>query len=169
MRIALNNPKGKFYLGDVRHCESINRAMAGVDYVFHAAALKQVPSCEFCPMEAVQTNILGTQNALNAAITNAVGRGVVLSTDKAVYPVNTLGISKAHTVRPGDLFVQKTPASTAADLATAPKEFFSSETDFKITVPRTVKSCMNARYRAKKWPGPKTWGRITTYPQTTTN
>lgn len=111
MRIALNNPKVKFYLGDVRNFESINRAMVGVDYVFHAAALKQVPSCEFYPMEAVQTNILGTENVLNAAIANNVARVVVLSTDKAVYPINAMGISKAmaekilvakaRTVRPG--------------------------------------------------------------------
>lgn len=95
MRIALNNPKVKFYIGDVRNYDSINRAMAGVDFVFHAAALKQVPSCEFYPMEAVQTNILGTENVLNAAIANNVKRVVVLSTDKAVYPINAMGISKA--------------------------------------------------------------------------
>lgn len=95
MRIALNNPKVKFYIGDVRSYESINRAMAGVDYVFHAAALKQVPSCEFYPMEAVMTNILGTENVLNAAIDNNVQRVVLLSTDKAVYPINAMGISKA--------------------------------------------------------------------------
>jgi UDP-N-acetylglucosamine 4,6-dehydratase len=95
MRIALNNPKVKFYIGDVRNYESINRAMAGVDYVFHAAALKQVPSCEFYPMEAVATNVLGTENVLNAAIDNKVQRVVLLSTDKAVYPINAMGISKA--------------------------------------------------------------------------
>jgi len=95
MRIALNNPKVKFHIGDVRSYESINRAMAGVDYVFHAAALKQVPSCEFYPMEAVMTNILGTENVLNAAIDNNVQRVVLLSTDKAVYPINAMGISKA--------------------------------------------------------------------------
>lgn len=95
MRIALNNPKVKFYIGDVRSYESINRAMEGVDFVFHAAALKQVPSCEFYPMEAVRTNILGTENVLNAAVANNVKRVVVLSTDKAVYPINAMGISKA--------------------------------------------------------------------------
>lgn len=95
MRIALNNPKVKFYIGDVRNYDSIHRAMSGVDFVFHAAALKQVPSCEFYPMEAVQTNILGTENVLNAAIANKVQRVVVLSTDKAVYPINAMGISKA--------------------------------------------------------------------------
>lgn len=95
MRIALNNPKIKFHIGDVRNYESISRAMAGVDYVFHAAALKQVPSCEFYPMEAVMTNILGTENVLNAAIDNNVQRVVLLSTDKAVYPINAMGISKA--------------------------------------------------------------------------
>lgn len=95
MRIGLNNSKVKFYIGDVRSYESICRAMAGVDYVFHAAALKQVPSCEFYPMEAVLTNVLGTENVLNAAIANNVKRVVVLSTDKAVYPINAMGISKA--------------------------------------------------------------------------
>jgi len=95
MRIALNNPKVKFHIGDVRNYDSINRAMANVDYVFHAAALKQVPSCEFYPMEAVLTNIIGTENVLNAAIDNNVKRVVLLSTDKAVYPINAMGISKA--------------------------------------------------------------------------
>lgn len=95
MRIALNNSKVKFYIGDVRNYDSINQAMAGVDYVFHAAALKQVPSCEFYPMEAVRTNVLGTENVLNAAIANNVQRVVSLSTDKAVYPINAMGISKA--------------------------------------------------------------------------
>lgn len=95
MRIALNNPKVKFHIGDVRNYESISRAMAGVDYVFHAAALKQVPSCEFFPMEAVLTNIHGTENVLNAAMENEVKRVVLLSTDKAVYPINSMGISKA--------------------------------------------------------------------------
>jgi UDP-glucose 4-epimerase len=95
MRIALNNPKLKFYIGDVRDYDSTHQAMKGVDYVFHAAALKQVPSCEFYPMEAVRTNVLGTENVLNAAVANDVRRVVVLSTDKAVYPINAMGISKA--------------------------------------------------------------------------
>jgi UDP-glucose 4-epimerase len=95
MRIALNNSKIKFYIGDVRNYNSIHQAMAGVDYVFHAAALKQVPSCEFYPMEAVYTNVIGTENVLNAAIANQVQRVIVLSTDKAVYPINAMGISKA--------------------------------------------------------------------------
>jgi UDP-glucose 4-epimerase len=95
MRIAMNNPKLKFYIGDVRNYESVRDAMQGVDYVFHAAALKQVPSCEFYPMEAVRTNVLGTENVMNAAIDCSVKRVVVLSTDKAVYPVNAMGISKA--------------------------------------------------------------------------
>lgn len=95
MRIALNNSKAKFYIGDVRDLDSLNQAMVGVDYVFHAAALKQVPSCEFYPMEAVRTNVMGTENVLNAAIANKVERVVVLSTDKAVYPINAMGISKA--------------------------------------------------------------------------
>lgn len=206
MRIELNNSKVKFYIGDVRSYDSICRAMAGVDYVFHAAALKQVPSCEFYPMEAVLTNVLGTENVLNAAIANDVKRVVLLSTDKAVYPINAMGISKAmgekilvaksRTVREGgpilsatrygnvmasrgsvipllvekikaglpltvtdpkmtrflmsledsvdlvlhafehgeqgDIFVQKAPASTIADLVQALKELFNSEAAIKI-------------------------------------
>ena len=95
MRIALNNPKLKFYIGDVRDYNSTFQAMKGVDYVFHAAALKQVPSCEFYPMESVRTNVIGTENVMNAASANGVKRVVVLSTDKAVYPINAMGISKA--------------------------------------------------------------------------
>jgi UDP-N-acetylglucosamine 4,6-dehydratase len=95
MRIALNHPKLKFYIGDVRDYDSIHDAMKGVDYVFHAAALKQVPSCEFYPMEAVRTNVLGAENMMNAAIASGVERVVVLSTDKAVYPINAMGLSKA--------------------------------------------------------------------------
>ncbi len=206
MRIALNHPKVKFHIGDTRDYQSIAQAMSGVDYVFHAAALKQVPSCEFYPMEAVRTNVLGTENVLNAAIANNVKRVVLLSTDKAVYPINAMGISKAmaekvlvaksRTVREngpvmcatrygnvmasrgsviplfieklkaglpltvtdpamtrflmsledsvdlvlhafehgqqGDIFVQKAPASTIADLATALKELFKSDTGIKI-------------------------------------
>jgi UDP-glucose 4-epimerase len=206
MRIELNNSKVKFYIGDIRNYDSISRAMSGVDYVFHAAALKQVPSCEFYPMEAVLTNVLGTENVLNAAIDNNVKRVVVLSTDKAVYPINAMGISKAmgekilvaksRTVRDGgpilsatrygnvmasrgsviplfiekiklglaltvtdpkmtrflmsledsvdlvlhafehgeqgDIFVQKAPASTIADLAQAVKELFNSDAAIKI-------------------------------------
>lgn len=95
MRIALNHPKLKFYIGDVRDYASVREAMHGVSYVFHAAALKQVPSCEFYPMEAVRTNVLGTENVMNAAVAADVARVIVLSTDKAVYPVNAMGISKA--------------------------------------------------------------------------
>ena len=95
MRIALNNKKVKFYIGDVRNYDSVYEAMNGVDYVFHAAALKQVPSCEFYPMEAVRTNVLGADNVMSAAIERNVKRVVVLSTDKAVYPINAMGISKA--------------------------------------------------------------------------
>lgn len=95
MRIALKDDKAKFYIGDVRDYDSVHQAMHGVDYVFHAAALKQVPSCEFYPMEAVRTNVLGAENVLNAAVANGVKRVVVLSTDKAVYPINAMGISKA--------------------------------------------------------------------------
>ena len=95
MRHQLNNPKVNFIIGDVRDFESINNAMDGVDYVFSAAALKQVPSCEFYPMQAVRTNILGSENVLEAAVRNGVKRVVVLSTDKAAYPVNTMGMTKA--------------------------------------------------------------------------
>jgi UDP-glucose 4-epimerase len=111
MRIALNSDKVKFHIGDTRDYQSIAQAMDGVDYVFHAAALKQVPSCEFYPMEAVRTNVIGTENVLNAAIANQVKKVILLSTDKAVYPINAMGISKAmaekvlvaksRTVRPG--------------------------------------------------------------------
>ena len=206
MRIALNNSKLKFYIGDVRDYASVNDAMKGVDYVFHAAALKQVPSCEFYPMEAVRTNVIGTENVMNAATANKVKRVVVLSTDKAVYPINAMGISKAmaeklmvaksrlqvegETVfcatrygnvmasrgsviplfisqlregkaltvtdpnmtrflmsledsvdlvlyayehgKQGDIFVQKAPASTVADLAQAVKEMFSENGEVRI-------------------------------------
>jgi UDP-N-acetylglucosamine 4,6-dehydratase len=206
MRIALNNPKLKFYIGDVRDFGSLAESMKGVDYVFHAAALKQVPSCEFYPMEAVRTNVLGTENVMNAATACGVKRLVVLSTDKAVYPINAMGISKAmaeklmvakartqqegETVlcatrygnvmvsrgsviplfvsqikegrpltvtdpnmtrflmsledsvdlvlyafkhgRQGDLFVQKAPASTVADLAQALKDVFKSKSPIRV-------------------------------------
>ena len=206
MRIALGDDKVKFYIGDVRNSDSLTESMVGVDYIFHAAALKHVPSCEFYPMEAVRTNVLGTENVLNAAIATGVKRVVVLSTDKAVYPVNAMGISKAmaeklmvaksrmlpetgpivcatrygnvmgsrgsviplfvsqlkggqpltvtdpHMTRflmsledsvdlvlhafehgrQGDIFVQKAPASTLGDLATALKELFGR--DGKMTV-----------------------------------
>lgn len=206
MRIALNHDKLKFYLGDVREYSSIHQALKGVDYVFHAAALKQVPSCEFYPMEAVRTNVLGTENLMAAAITNQVKRVVLLSTDKAVYPINAMGISKAmmeklmvakarmqaesetlfcatrygnvmasrgsviplfiqqlregkpltvtdpamtrflmsleesvdlvlfafQNARQGDIFVQKAPASTVADLAQALKELFSPKAEVRI-------------------------------------
>lgn len=206
MRIKLNNSKLKFYIGDVRNYDSIHEAMQGVDYVFHAAALKQVPSCEFYPMEAVRTNVLGTENVLNAAVANKVERLIVLSTDKAVYPINAMGISKAmmeklmvaksrvrvsgETVicatrygnvmasrgsviplfvgqlkdgkpvtitdpnmtrflmslddsvelvlhafehgKQGDIFIQKAPASTVSDLATALKELFSKTNEIRV-------------------------------------
>jgi UDP-N-acetylglucosamine 4,6-dehydratase/5-epimerase len=95
MRKFYNNNKLKFYIGDVRDTNSINDAMNGVDYVFHAAALKQVPSCEFYPMQAVNTNVVGTENVLNAAISSGVQKVIALSTDKAVYPINAMGVSKA--------------------------------------------------------------------------
>jgi UDP-N-acetylglucosamine 4,6-dehydratase len=95
MRKKYNNPKLKFYIGDVRDYQSVLSAVRGVNFIFHAAALKQVPSCEFHPLEAVKTNVLGTENVLEAAINSSVSRVVVLSTDKAVYPINAMGISKA--------------------------------------------------------------------------
>jgi UDP-N-acetylglucosamine 4,6-dehydratase len=206
MRIALKSDKVKFYIGDVRDYDSVHDALRGVDYVFHAAALKQVPSCEFYPMEAVRTNVLGAENVMRAAIANEVKRCVVLSTDKAVYPINAMGISKAmmeklmvaksrlcdpgktvlsatrygnvmasrgsviplflgqlqsgkaltitdpnmtrflmsleesvdlvlyafENARPGDIFVQKAPASTVADLAQAMKELLDTSNEIKI-------------------------------------
>ncbi|MEI2635681.1 MAG: polysaccharide biosynthesis protein [Methylotenera sp.] len=206
MRIALNDPKLKFYIGDVRNYDSIFNAMKGVDYVFHAAALKQVPSCEFYPLEAVQTNVIGSENVMSAAIARGVARVVMLSTDKAVYPINAMGISKAmmekfmvakarmqnadETVlcatrygnvmasrgsviplfisqlkdgkpltvtdpnmtrflmsledsvdlvlyafehgEQGDIFVQKAPASTVADLAQALKELFEKDNPVRV-------------------------------------
>lgn len=206
MRTFLNNPKVKFYIGDVRDYGSLAESMKGVDYVFHAAALKQVPSCEFYPMEAVRTNVLGTENVMNVATACGVKRLVILSTDKAVYPINAMGISKAmaeklmvakartqqdgETVmcatrygnvmasrgsviplfvsqikedRPltvtdpnmtrflmsledsvdlvlyafkhgqqGDLFVQKAPAATVADLAQALKDVFKSQSPIRV-------------------------------------
>lgn len=206
MRIALNSDKLKFYIGDVRNYESVHDALRGVDFVFHAAALKQVPSCEFYPMEAVRTNVLGAENVMRAAIANEVKRCVVLSTDKAVYPINAMGISKAlmeklmvaksrlcdpgktvlsatrygnvmasrgsviplfldqlrsgkaltitdpsmtrflmtldesvdlvlyafENARPGDIFVQKAPASTVGDLAQAMKELLKKANKIKV-------------------------------------
>ena len=95
MRLGYNHPKLKFYIGDIRDHDSIANAMPGVNYVFHAAALKQVPSCEFYPLEALRTNALGAENVLNAATQHGVERAIVLSTDKSVYPINAMGISKA--------------------------------------------------------------------------
>lgn len=206
MRIAFNQRKLTFHIGDVRDYGSLSQALKGVDYVFHAAALKQVPSCEFYPMEAVRTNVLGTENVMNAATANGVKRVVVLSTDKAVYPINAMGISKAMAEKlmiakartqleneavfcatrygnvmasrgsviplfvsqlkegkpltvtdpnmtrflmsledsvdlvlyafkhgkQGDLFVQKAPASTVADLAQALKEIFKKDNPVRI-------------------------------------
>ncbi|PDT74093.1 polysaccharide biosynthesis protein [Bradyrhizobium sp. C9] len=206
MRIALKNDKLKFYIGDVREYDAVHDALRGVDYVFHAAALKQVPSCEFYPMEAVRTNVIGAENVMRAAIANEVSRCVVLSTDKAVYPINAMGISKAmmervmvaksrlcdpgktvlsatrygnvmasrgsviplflsqlqkgmpltltdpkmtrflmsleesvdlvlyafEHARPGDIFVQKAPASTVGDLARALKELLGGKSELKI-------------------------------------
>jgi UDP-N-acetylglucosamine 4,6-dehydratase len=94
LRTKYNNPKLSFYIGDVRDPQSLVDAFTGVDYVFHAAALKQVPSCEFFPMEAVKTNVLGTENVLNVSIAQGVKKVVCLSTDKAVYPINAMGMTK---------------------------------------------------------------------------
>ena len=206
MRIALKSDKVKFYIGDVREYDSVHDALRGVDYVFHAAALKQVPSCEFYPMEALRTNVQGAENVMRAAIANEVKRCVVLSTDKAVYPINAMGISKAlmekvmvaksrlcdpgktvlsatrygnvmasrgsviplflgqlqagkpltitdpnmtrflmsldesvdlvlyafENAKPGDIFVQKAPASTVGDLAQAMKELLRSSSDISV-------------------------------------
>jgi len=206
MRLRLKSDKVKFYIGDVRQYESVHDAFNGVDYIFHAAALKQVPSCEFYPMEAVRTNILGAENVLRAAMEHGVKRCVVLSTDKAVYPINAMGLSKAmmeklmvaksrltnpdNTVlcatrygnvmasrgsviplfiqqlldgkpltvtdpnmtrflmsleesvdlvmyafehaQPGDIFVQKAPASTVGDLAIALRDLLKRDNDIKI-------------------------------------
>ena len=203
MRVHYNNPKIKFYIGDVRDYKSIEQAMFNVNYVFHAAALKQVPSCEFYPIEAVKTNVLGTENVLNAAISNDVKKVICLSTDKSVYPINAMGVSKAmmekvfiaksrnskstiitgtrygnvmasrgsviphfidqiksgkpitvtdpemtrfmmtldHAVelvlyafkngKSGDIFVQKSPASTIGELAAALKEIYNSDVEIK--------------------------------------
>ena len=206
MRKRYNNSKIKFHIGDVRDYESVATAMIGVDFVFHAAALKQVPSCEFFPIQAVKTNVLGAENVLRAAIANNVKKAIVLSTDKAVYPINAMGMSKAmmekvmvaysrqqpdkgtvlcgtrygnvmasrgsviplfieqikagkpititdptmtrylmsleeavelvvyayqHGVQ-GDIFVQKSPASTVKDLAQALIEMFEAKTEIKI-------------------------------------
>ena len=206
MRKLYKNDKIKFYIGDVRDYDSIFNAMVGADYVFHAAALKQVPSCEFFPVQAVKTNILGAENVLRAAIANKVKKAIVLSTDKAVYPVNAMGMSKALMEKvmvaysrqqpvngavlcgtrygnvmasrgsviplfieqikagkpitvtdpemtrylmsleeavelvvfayqngvPGDIFVQKSPASTIIDLAQALIELFEAKTEIKV-------------------------------------
>ena len=206
MRLALGEDRVKFYIGDVRNYDSVHDATRGVDYIFHAAALKQVPSCEFYPIEAVRTNILGAENVMRAAIDNEVSRCVVLSTDKAVYPINAMGISKAmmekvmvaksrlcdpaktvlcatrygnvmasrgsviplfldqllagkaltitdpgmtrflmsleesvdlvlyafNNAKPGDIYVQKSPASTVADLAQAMKELLGRDNAINI-------------------------------------
>jgi UDP-N-acetylglucosamine 4,6-dehydratase len=115
MRKKYQNPKIKFYIGDVRDYQSVMNAVRGVDYIYHAAALKQVPSCEFHPMEAVKTNILGTENLLEAAITCGVKRVVCLSTDKAVYPINAMGISKAMMEK---IIVAKSRISTSTVICT---------------------------------------------------
>lgn len=208
IRIVFKNKKINFFIGDIRDFESINNAMTGVDFVFHAAALKQVPSCEFFPIQAIKTNILGAENVLEAAARNKVKKVIVLSTDKAVYPINTMGMSKAimeklaisksrdprvqanggvicatrygnvmcsrgsiiplfikqikegspltitnsnmtrfmmsledsvelvlfafHNAKPGDIFVQKSPAATIETLAIALKELFNATNEIHI-------------------------------------
>jgi UDP-N-acetylglucosamine 4,6-dehydratase len=112
MRKRYHHAKLKFYIGDVRDVDSVRTAMRGVDYVFHAAALKQVPSCEFYPLQAVKTNVLGTENVLEAAITHGVKRVICLSTDKAVYPINAMGISKA--------MMEKVAVAKSREVATPP-------------------------------------------------
>jgi UDP-N-acetylglucosamine 4,6-dehydratase len=114
MRRFFNNSKLKFYIGDVRDTNSIDDAMNGVDFVFHAAALKQVPSCEFYPMQAVKTNVIGTENVLNAAIRAGVQKVIALSTDKAVYPINAMGVSKAMMEK---VIVAKARAETGTMIA----------------------------------------------------
>lgn len=115
MRKNFNNPKLKFYIGDVRDYQSVLNAVRGVDFIYHAAALKQVPSCEFHPMEAVKTNVLGTENVLEASINCGVQRVVCLSTDKAVYPINAMGISKAMMEK---VIVAKSRSSTSTVICT---------------------------------------------------
>ncbi len=111
MRVAINDPRMRFYLGDVRDRASVDRAMTGVDLVFHAAALKQVPSCEFFPMEAVQTNIIGSSNVIESAHANGVRSLVCLGTDKAAYPVNAMGMSKALMEKTAQAFARNNPKS----------------------------------------------------------
>lgn len=112
MRLVLNDDRVRFYIGDVRDYDSVERATRGVDYVFHAAALKQVPSCEFFPMEAVRTNVLGSHNVIEASNTNGVRSLVCLSTDKAAYPVNAMGISKAMMEKVAQSFARNNPTAT---------------------------------------------------------
>ena len=111
MRKKFNSAKLKFYIGDVRDYQSVLNAVRGVDFIYHAAALKQVPSCEFHPLEAVKTNVLGTENVLEAAIAAGVKRVVCLSTDKAVYPVNAMGMSKALMEKTAQAFARNNPES----------------------------------------------------------
>ena len=115
LRKSLNDPRVKFYIGDVRDASSVSQSVKGVDYIFHAAALKQVPSCEFHPLEAVKTNILGTENVLEAAISSSVEKVICLSTDKAVYPINAMGISKAMMEK---VIVAKSRASDSTIICT---------------------------------------------------
>ena len=133
-----NAKKVKFYIGDVRNPQSIRDAMPGVDYIFHAAALKQVPSCEFFPMQAVQTNIIGTDNMLHAAIDAGVKRVVCLSTDKAAYPINAMGISNRDLNY--DKFVVKGEVHTMAD------ESYTSHNTNRLDVEGTVKKILTTEY-----------------------
>ena len=112
MRRALGDSRVRFYIGDVRDYDSVHRATRGVDYVFHAAALKQVPSCEFFPLEAVRTNVLGSSNVIEASNANGVAKVVCLGTDKAVYPVNAMGMSKAMMEKTAQAFARNNPSAS---------------------------------------------------------
>lgn len=138
MRNEFKNSKLKFYIGDVRNHESIDNALKGVDFVFHAAALKQVPSCEFYPMEAVQTNIIGANNVLNAAVNNKIKKIVVLSTDKAVYPINAMGMTKALMEK---LMVAKARVTDPKDTILCATRYGNVMASRGSVIPLFVKQC----------------------------
>lgn len=138
MRNQLNNPRIKYYIGDVRNYKSINEALKRVNFVFHAAALKQVPSCEFYPMEAVSTNVLGASNVIDACVENGVKRIVVLSTDKAVYPVNAMGLTKALMEK---LMVAKSRSVDSAKTTLAATRYGNVMASRGSVIPLFVKQC----------------------------
>lgn len=138
MRVELKDDRVKYYIGDVRNFESINYAMKNVDYVFHAAALKQVPSCEFWPMEAVQTNIIGANNVMEAAIRNGVHNVVVLSTDKAVAPINTMGMTKAIMEK---LMVSKARNTNADETVLCATRYGNVMASRGSVIPLFIKQC----------------------------